>query len=98
MRYSVLITEESRLDIIEAFLWYENQREGLGSDFELCLEAGLNQIQRTPLAFEVRHRNVRVHFIQRFLYGIHYIIEEDAIRVIGVFHTSRNPTSWSERS
>jgi toxin ParE1/3/4 len=97
MKYSLLISDESKLDIIDAFLWYENQREGLGLDFELCLEAGLSAVQRNPLIFEERHQYVRVHFLERFPYGIHFIIEDNIIRVIGVFHTSRNPMIWFNR-
>jgi len=46
--YQLLISDESKLDILDAFSWYESRREGLGKDFELCLEAGLNKIQRGP--------------------------------------------------
>lgn len=44
--YRLLISDETRLDILDAFSWYESRRPGLGKDFELCLEVGLNQIQR----------------------------------------------------
>ena len=39
--YQLLVSDESRLDILDAFSWYESRRHGLGRDFELCLEAGL---------------------------------------------------------
>ncbi len=54
--YQLLISDESRLDILDAFAWYESRRTGLGKDFELCLEAGLNQIQRDPLLFQKRYK------------------------------------------
>jgi len=53
--YDLLISDESRLDILDAFSWYESRREGLGRDFELCLEAGFNQIQRNPLLYQKRY-------------------------------------------
>jgi hypothetical protein len=92
--YQLLISDESRLDILETFSWYEHHRIGLGKDFELCLEAGLNKIQRDPLLFQKRYRNLRIYFIDRFPHGIHYLIEKDTIKVFGIFHTSRNPRSW----
>ncbi|MBU0489301.1 MAG: type II toxin-antitoxin system RelE/ParE family toxin [Bacteroidetes bacterium] len=82
---------------MDAFLWYESQREGLGFDFELCLEAAINKILRNPLLFEVRHLAFHVCFIDRFPYGIHYCIDEKTIRVLGVFHTRRNPKRWTAR-
>lgn len=49
--HQLLISDESRLDILDAFSWYESRRPGLSKDFELCLEAGLSQIKRDPLLF-----------------------------------------------
>lgn len=91
------ISEEAKYDIFDAFLWYEEQREGLGLDFELCLEAGLYTLNKHPLLFEEKYQNVRIHFIERFPYGIHYLIYRNEIKVVGVFHTSRNPNDWFER-
>jgi len=96
--YQLLISDESRLDILDAFSWYESRRLGLGKDFELCLEAGLNQIQRDPLLFQKRYKNLHIYFIDRFPYGIHYLIEQNSIKVLGIFHTSRNPAIWKIRT
>ena len=92
--YELLISDESRLDILDAFSWYETRRAGLGKDFELCLEAGLNYIQAHPLLSQKRYKNLHIHFIKRFPYGIHYLIEKNTIKVFGIFHTSRNPAKW----
>jgi len=93
----IQFTKEALLDIEYIVLWYEEKREGLSYDFELCLEAGINEIGRTPLAFQKKYRNVKILFIQRFPYGIHYILTPDKIVVIGIFHTSRSHKSWTGR-
>ena len=90
-------TTEALKDIEEAVLWYEEQRLGLSYDFELCLEAGISEIIRVPAIFQVRHKNVHVHYIKRFPFGIHYILKEDSIIIIGIFHTSRSPKNWKKR-
>jgi len=59
MNFELLLSDETRLDIFEAFLWYEEQREGLGFDFELCLEGGLNEIQRNPFSFQIKYESNR---------------------------------------
>lgn len=94
---SVRLTDDALFDIEEIVLWYEDQRKGLSYDFELCLEAGINEIIRTPLAFQKRYNNVKILFINRFPYGIHYTLQKDEIIVIGVFHTSRSPKNWHKR-
>jgi len=96
--YQLLVSDESRLDILDAFSWYESRRSGLGKDFELCLEAGFNQIIRDPLLFQKRYKDIHIHFIDRFPYGIHYLVERDTIKVLSIFHTSRDPGKWIIRS
>jgi toxin ParE1/3/4 len=97
MSFELLLSDEAAFDIEENFFWYEMQRDGLGKDFELCIEVGLNRISRNPKNFQNKYKSVRVHFIERFPFGIHYIFERRIIKVVGVFHTARNPKSWSER-
>jgi toxin ParE1/3/4 len=97
MIFQLLISKASQNDLIEATEWYESKRIGLSLDFELCIEVGLNQIVSNPYYFQIRYNEIRINFINRFPYGIHYRIKENRIEVIGVFHTSRNPTNWEKR-
>jgi plasmid stabilization system protein ParE len=94
----IQFTKEALFDIEEITLWYEDQREGLSFDFELCLEVGINEIQRTPSAFQKRYKQVKIRFINRFPFGIHYIVNDEIITIIGVFHTSRSPSNWLKRN
>ena len=73
------------------------QREGLSFDFELCLDAGLAEISRNPDSFQKKHKEIRILFISRFPYGIHYVVRNSEIIVIAVFHTSRSPKNWKNR-
>jgi toxin ParE1/3/4 len=95
--HKLSISEKAKLDIFEAFLWYEEQRDGLGFRFEVSIEAALAKLIQNPLLFQVRYEDIRVHFIERFPYGIHYLIEPDEIKVVGVFHASRDPKDWTDR-
>ncbi|MBL7886483.1 MAG: hypothetical protein JNJ52_07025 [Flavobacterium sp.] len=47
----IVFIKEALFDVEEIVLWYEEQRQGLSYDFELCLEVGINEIQRNPAAF-----------------------------------------------
>ena len=94
----IQFTKEAVFDIEEIVFWYEDQREGLSYDFELCLEAGINAIKRTPSAFQKRYKEVKIRFINRFPYGIHYIVNDEIITIIAVFHTSRSPSNWVKRN
>ncbi len=96
--HNLIITEDAYLDIEGAFSFYELQREGLGFDFELCLEAGLNSIVRGPGICQVRYKNIRVCFIDKFPFGIHFLSDSFIVTVVAVFHTSQNPKKWLKRT
>lgn len=95
--HKIYFTKEALFDIEVAVFWYEEQRIGLSYDFELCLEAGIGEIIRNAEAFQTRYKQVKIRYISRFPYGIHFIFIENEITVIGIFHTSRSPKNWSKR-
>ena len=98
MTYQLEITREAKLDIQDAWIWYENNKAGLGDDFILNLEAGISQITRQPLTHEVKYKEVRVCLLRRFPYKIMYTILETKILVLAVLHSSRDPEIWKERA
>ena len=93
----LVFTKEALLDFEDIILWYEEQRKGLSFDLELCLDAGISEIVRSPDNFQKRYGNVKIRFISRFPYGIHYITKDDTIFIIGIFHMSRAPKNWTKR-
>jgi toxin ParE1/3/4 len=97
MIYSIGVSEEAQLDIADAIQWYEQVREGLGLDFELCVFGLLNEIRRNPLLFQIRYNLVRIAFTQRFSHGIHFIVSENNVIVLGVYHSSQSPINWYDR-
>ena len=97
MSYNVFISRAAVHDIEQAVSWYEKQRKGLGYELELCIEAGLRLLEREPVIFQEKYRNVRVKYIKRFPYSIHYLVESNSIKVIALFHMRQNPLKWDER-
>ena len=95
--YTISFTKEALYDIEYIVLWYEEQRVGLSFDFELCLEAGLAEVVRNPENFQKRYKKVQIRFISRFPNGIYYVVKENTIVIIAVFHTSLSPKNWSKR-
>lgn len=98
MKRQISIRPEAEIEIEEAYHWYEEQRDGLRSDFLLCVEEGLEKIRKTPDIYPIVHRNVRRLLIRRFPYGIFYTIRQDVITILAVFHGHRDPKHWKSRS
>ncbi|CAM3827166.1 hypothetical protein FLCU109888_03655 [Flavobacterium cucumis] len=42
--HKLIFSKEALLDIEQIAIWYEEQRDGLSYDFELCLEQSISQI------------------------------------------------------
>lgn len=95
--FPLTIRPEAEADIESAVRWYDDQREGLGADFLLCLEAALSQIQRRPKTFSPGHRQARWMMMRRFPYLVVYRIESTDVVIHAVYHSRRDPSSWQER-
>ncbi|HQO02926.1 MAG TPA: type II toxin-antitoxin system RelE/ParE family toxin [Spirochaetota bacterium] len=91
MKHSIIVIPEAEQDILSAFSWYEEKRTGLGHDFLLNLEAGLEVIVRDPYIFPVEYKQTRKHLIKRFPYIIVYVIDKNHVIVLAVLHGRRNP-------
>lgn len=95
--YKLLVSDEAILDIADAMFWYNVSQGGLGDKFQKDLKTQLDLLRTNPESFQLRYKNVRVLFLKKYPFGIHYFIEENIIKVIAVFHTKRNPKRWTER-
>ena len=70
MKYKLIIRPEAEQDLAEIFAWYQSQREGLGYDFLLQVEAALNFLEKNPKIFPVVYKKARRYLIKRFPYKI----------------------------
>src|SRR5580698_9861737 len=98
MSRRLVIRPAAESELTEAYQWYEAQRQGLGSEFLFSIEAALALIQRTPELHPLIHKPIRRALIRRFPFGIFYVVQEDAIHDLAVFHGKRNPKRWVERT
>jgi len=95
--YKLIIKPLAEEDAKDAANWYNEKREGLGSDFLLALEAALNAIQRNPNQYQVVYKELKRALTVRFPYGIFFTVEKDVIYVLAILHTSRSPNVWKKR-
>ena len=95
--YSLLISEEATWDVSEAVDWYHNLDRKLSSKLQYEITLGFEIIQKTPLSFQTKYKNVRIYYCKTFPYGIHYLLEKETIKILAVFHTSRDPKNWDLR-
>jgi toxin ParE1/3/4 len=95
--HKLIIKPFAEEDALEAAIWYNNVKKGLGNEFLLALEAKFNSIQRNPDYFQTVHKKIRRALTKRFPYGIYYIVEDDTVYVLAILHTRRSPAIWKKR-
>ena len=96
--FAIFLSSDARQDFLNAFYWYEMQIEGLGVSFEKYFENALEYLLKNPFSVQIRYDEIRVYFIKRFPYGIHFFVEEQTVKILAIFHTSQDPYKWSERN
>ena len=99
MKYSVSLQPEARQDIQNAIDWYESKQFNLGTSYFQELVETINIIAQNPAIFQVRYREVRIAFLNKFPFGVHFKIDDnrETIVILAVLHTSQNPQIWLDR-
>ena len=97
MNFRLVVRSLAEKDIQNSFEWYEFQQRNLGLSFIDEISKGLSVIQSNPFIFQIRYKETRIGYINKFPFGIHYIIQEDKIIVLGVFHFKLSSSKWTKR-
>ncbi len=99
MNHSLVFSQESRQEIIESIVWYNQEKENLGFEFYAEVNEKLSLIVKSPLHYSIRFKNIRSTQIRKFPYLIYFKIEEEksSVIILGVLHTSRNPQIIKQR-
>lgn len=86
-----------REEIDHPHAWYEQRRLGLGIDFLDEVQRILAEITANPSRHGYANADIREGQLTRFPYAIYYRVLTDRIRVLAVYHTSRDPAGWQSR-
>ena len=90
-------------EIAAAALWFDSQSPGLGTKFWRAVDEILAKIEQNPhrfgkSEFATREIDLRLAYVQRFKYVIHFAIGIDELQVVSVAHAARKPGYWIRRS
>jgi toxin ParE1/3/4 len=90
-------------EVVDAALWFDAQRIGLGGEFWQAVDAILVRIEENPSAFPksefcTPQIDIRFAVVRRFNYVIHFLVESNDVQVVSVAHAARKPGYWLRRS
>jgi toxin ParE1/3/4 len=97
MTYRLIIRPEAEAELAEAFDWYERRVPGFGTDLLAAIDTVLNSIQSNPLQHPALYRAIRRALTRRFPYQVLFLVEQDVVTVIAIFHGARDPKRWQDR-
>ncbi len=80
------------IEVLEAYDWYESQKEGLGKDFLVEVEKFFKILRSNPKIFSYYEKPVREGKINRFPYTIVYEIIDFTVIIYSVFMAKQNPS------
>ena len=92
----VELRPEARQDLVEASLFYEAQREGLGGYFIDCLFSDLAALE-SEVGIHVVVYGLHRKLSARFPFAIYYRVESSLIDVIAILDCRRDPQSIEQR-
>jgi toxin ParE1/3/4 len=98
MSFAVKKLQPAEEDALEAAIWYEGRQVGLGDDFLNEVDRAAQTLADDALHHRIRFADVRRKPIHRFkFYGIYYVIRENEVWVLAIFHGRRHPRALQER-
>jgi len=95
--FNLEISDAAEFDILEGFLWYQEQKPGLGDKFLVALDESFIKIVTHPKYYHSVRTGVRAYTIKRFPYSVIYHVKSGTVEVLAVFHKYRNPSDWHNR-
>ncbi|OSZ78846.1 hypothetical protein CAP35_11525 [Chitinophagaceae bacterium IBVUCB1] len=92
MLFTYELLPKAEEEYINAYLWYEEQQQGLGEKFAKAVRGKLDKITSNPKLYYIRKGVFREAVLDNFPFIIVFIIEESNIIIASIFHTKRNPS------
>lgn len=98
----VWILEEAAEEAVEAAAWYEQERPGLGVEFDHAVNAALDLLEDevvplTNMPGTAGSRGAKRLVLRRFPYDIVVRESSQEIIIVAIAHQSRRPGYWRNR-
>lgn len=92
MNFNLIISDSAEVEVIEAFIWYEDKKIGLGEKFFEELDILFEYIISNPFLFPVKRKKIyHEAVLKKFPFVVIYVIDEMDVVILSVFKTPQNP-------
>jgi len=99
MSFTVRKLPLAEQDALDAAIWYEERQPGLGEEFLDEVNRAVRALSDSARYHGIRFADVRRAPIHRFkFYGIYYIVRDEEVWILAIFHGRRHPRALQERA
>jgi len=96
--YSVEISQDAESDFDKSYEYYLKISPDLADAFFKSIDDCFKIIKESPQSYQAIHKSIRRFTLKRFPFVVYYLVDNHTIKIIAIFHTSRNPKIWTERT
>jgi len=94
MSFRLEVRDRASVEFIEAYLWYEQQRDGLGEEFHDEVQEHFEFLRQRPEGFAKWRGSYQKINLERFPFLIIFGVVKNTVVVFSVFHNKRDPKHW----
>lgn len=94
---NIRFLEPARIELDDAYAWYEAEQKNLGKQFLEEIRISLRRIAIFPDSCAFIAPGLRRCLAKRFPYMIVYGIDNETIVIVAVAHMHREPMYWQQR-
>jgi plasmid stabilization system protein ParE len=94
----VFFTDAARSDLEDALTWYEAHAPETVPRFREALRVAVARLGENPKQFPASSNKTRRALLRHFPYLLIFSETPAAVYVVAVFHTSRDPKVWRNRT
>lgn len=91
MSGGLIVRSSAERDLLEGFRYYESVVPGLGAAFVQRVDEAMKAIALAPAGFRKRHGEFRLVVVNRFPYGVFYLLDGSDIVVVAILPLMREP-------
>lgn len=94
----VQVLARAEVELLERYVWLENQSEGLGAEFDLEVHEAIYMLERHPrIASQYRRTLHRCYTLRRWHFGLFYVIEGGRVFVAAALDLRQDPAAILRR-
>jgi plasmid stabilization system protein ParE len=96
-QFKIELSEDAESDFEKSYEYYLGENSKVADLFYKKIDYCLHTIKQNPYSYSVAYKHIRKYIVKKYPFVIYYIIEDSIVRVVAIFHSSRNPEIWNER-